>query len=236
MLDFKDIHVDWLDFLQPEILLKLGDIQKRIGTMGRYTPSDDLMLRFLKVPLKSAQVIILGQDPYPQEGAATGRAFEVGNLQSWHQPFSNVSLQNIIRAVVRAQTGEIYRFNEIRQMLNHGLQLPAPSQLFVSWEKQGVLLLNTAFSCSIHNPASHAYIWNPFTQRLLRYVNSQNPHLIWFLWGNHASAQVEGIHLSYQVRTYHPSRCQPRANDFLYGDVNCFDVKVSPIQWTYVKD
>lgn len=204
--------------------------------MGRYTPSEDLILRFLQVPLHSAKVIILGQDPYPQEGVATGRAFEVGNLQNWHQPFSNVSLQNIIRAMVRAQSGHIYRFSEIRQMLDKEIKLPAPGQLFVSWEEQGVLLLNTAFSCTIDKPASHAAIWNPFTQRILRYINSRNPGLIWFLWGNHASAQVEGMHIRNRIVSYHPSRCQPRPNDFLYGDLNCFNPGVSPINWTRIPE
>lgn len=232
-MNLNEIHSDWDDFLTDLIRQRLQEIHGQIRSTGEFTPQEDLILHFMRLPLKEARVLILGQDPYPQIGSATGRAFEVGNLHSWHQPFNNVSLQNIVRAIVKAHTGEIYRFNEIRRLLGTEIRLLPPDLLFKSWENQGVLLLNTAFTCKIDSPGSHSKIWQPFTQRVLRYINSKNPDLIWFLWGNHAIEQTESIPIRHKVFSYHPSRCLNRPNDFLYGAINCFDSEISPVDWMY---
>ena len=67
------------------------------------TPPENLRLRFTNRDLSTVKVLILGQDPYPQSGVATGRAFEVGTLHSWFDNFRNTSLKNIVRAIYAAK-------------------------------------------------------------------------------------------------------------------------------------
>ena len=94
----KKIDKSWQPFLSNELVSELNRIEKVI-TRENYTPVKENVLRFLEIPLSEVKIIILGQDPYPQEGTATGRAFEVNNLNSWTSKFRNSSLKNILRSL-----------------------------------------------------------------------------------------------------------------------------------------
>ena len=90
------VHSSWKPFLTEEILDKLDEIGRKIGT--DYNPDGEgVILRFLTTDLHKAKVIWLGQDVYPMKGVATGRSFEVGGLTDWTRPFRQVSLKNILR-------------------------------------------------------------------------------------------------------------------------------------------
>lgn len=232
----KALKIDesWMDFLSDSILAELSVIEDDLADdlkKNLITPDPNKVLRFLELPLHAFKILILGQDPYPQKGAATGRAFEVGNLSSWEEPFRNVSLQNIIRAIVKSTHNEVFKFSEIRKQLGKTILLAPPAKLFVDWEQQGVLLLNTAFTCKIDQPNSHTKIWNNFTEALLIYIKDRMPELIWFVWGNNAQCALEGVHPKNAIFTYHPSRCNPRPNDFLYGETNCFALTAYLVTW-----
>ena len=107
------------------------------------TPPENLQLRFTSQDLSSIKILILGQDPYPQSGVATGRAFEVGTLHSWFDNFRNTSLKNIVRAIYAAKNDKILKFSEIQQEIKNGkFNILPPNELFESLEKQGVLLIS----------------------------------------------------------------------------------------------
>lgn len=225
------IHPDWSEFLSPSILKELDAIGRKIKT-DNFTPGADKVLHFLKLPLKSAKVIIIGQDPYPQENVATGRAFEVGTLESWDQPFRNVSLKNILRSVYYAYTGKILSFKNIIAGNN---SIDPPQTFFRNWEKQGVMLLNTAFTCNIGHAGSHSKHWQNFSDKLLTFINQNNPGLIWFLWGNHAIKATENMTIKNKFVSTHPMMCiKDRENDFLYGKINPFKETSHKIQWLNV--
>ncbi|PWD98117.1 uracil-DNA glycosylase [Marinilabilia rubra] len=230
----KDISPSWQNFFNENTYKLLSDIENRLSMeeAESLTPLPERMLRFFQLDLHAAKVIIIGQDPYPQQGVATGRAFEVGPLKSWTETFRNTSLRNIVRALYVAQNGNFKTFNEIKKELLDGkFKLLPPHQLFKHWEKQGVLLLNTSFSCRIGNPGSHSKIWKPFTDSLLSYVNNANPSLNWFLWGNKAKEAVDHINLKNSIETTHPMICHKRPNDFLFGEKNVFAETSGLIDW-----
>src|SRR5690554_7646024 len=89
------VHSSWKVFLTDEIRQILSAIAVVLSHEKEFTPPLKFILRFLELDLSSMKVVILGQDPYPQKGVATGRAFEVEPLQSWHDSFRNSSLRNI---------------------------------------------------------------------------------------------------------------------------------------------
>src|SRR5450756_854455 len=97
------VHPSWEPMLDEDTLQLLLDIGKAIG--ADCLPDPYLILRFLRTDMNLLQIVILGQDPYPGPGAATGRAFEVCGLKSWSEPFRQVSLKNIIRLVWCADHG-----------------------------------------------------------------------------------------------------------------------------------
>jgi uracil-DNA glycosylase len=229
-----EVHPSWNPFLNHEIIAILKNIEEEISS-SHYTPSSENVLRFLKLPLDEIKVVILGQDPYPQEGVATGRAFEVGTLKSWSEPFRNVSLKNILRLLYKTSNGHVVKFNELKEQIGQDFPVLPPGKLFQHWEDQGVLLLNTAFTCEVGMTGSHSAYWQPFTQRLLKFLAAERPSARWFIWGNHAGKAVARLDLKHAYHMQHPMMCYDkpgRTSDFLFGKVNPFAALKNEIDWT----
>lgn len=228
------VHPEWDTFLTKDVKEQLVKIEISIADKN-FVPPQDKVLRFLELSLKEAKIVILGQDPYPQPGVATGRSFEVGNLRSWNEPFQNISLKNILRAIYKAYSGEVIKFNELKAKFDNEFPLLPPYKLFSSWEEQGVLLLNTYFTCETGKPGSHQKLWEPFSKKLFEFIYNYNRDLIWFVWGSNASSAVSHLGNINSLESYHPMMCynKPgRVNDFLYGNINCFENTKNRINWT----
>lgn len=207
--------------------------ETRNGT--EITPPEELRLRFTSRQLSSVKILILGQDPYPQSGVATGRAFEVGTLHSWFDSFRNTSLKNIVRAIYAAENDRILKFNEILQEIKAGnFKILAPNELFAALEAQGVLFLNTAFSCRVSEPGSHIKLWEPFTAKLLSFISKENPEILWFIWGCIAEKQTQNLSIKKLVSS-HPMICCNKPKDFLF-DINMFKQTKDLICWTGIHD
>ncbi|NQU85497.1 MAG: uracil-DNA glycosylase [Mariniphaga sp.] len=232
-----NIHPDWNSFLSENIKGKIVEIENEI-IKSDFTPDSKNVLRFLSVPLSNIKIVIIGQDPYPQPGVATGRAFEVGSLKSWSEPFNNISLKNILRAIYKAYSGEVIKYNQLKTKFDNEFPMLPPGKLFSSWEDQGVLLLNTYFTCQTGIPGSHKHIWEEFSFKLFEFINSYNSEIIWFLWGNHAKESAANLVLKNTIQIMHPMMCfdKPgRDTDFLYGSINCFEKSKNLINWTGYK-
>ncbi|NBO86530.1 MAG: uracil-DNA glycosylase, partial [Burkholderiaceae bacterium] len=76
------------------------------------------------------------------------------------------------------------------------------------WAKQGVLLLNTALSVRLGEANSHAQLgWKSLVIEIIQKL-SQQPNLVWMLWGGHAQSMEEYIHNPNQhliLKSSHPS-------------------------------
>lgn len=231
----EHINDSWNQFLTEEIVDLVRNIENSItASNNNFTPAASNVLRFLNNSLNDIKIVILGQDPYPQKGVATGRAFEVGTLKSWNEKFNNVSLKNIIRAIYYTYKDEYLKYSEIKNEIGLYFQLKSPDQLFANWEKQGVLLLNTSFTCQIGKPNSHEKLWYPFTNRLLNYIAKNNTNILWFIWGNNAKSIIDGIPIQHAIKTMHPMMCynkKDRDDDFLFGKINCFKETKGLINW-----
>jgi len=141
-------------------------------------------------PVNQVKVVILGQDPYHSPGLAQGLAFSVPKdipLQSKQFPSS---LRNINKALALEGFGSLKSGD-----LTH-------------WANQGVLLLNTALSVRLGEANSHAQLgWQPFVIEIIQKL-SQQPNLVWMLWGGHAQSMEEYIHNPDQqliLKSSHPS-------------------------------
>lgn len=229
----EKIHDSWLEFLNNECIEMINDIADKIGE--NVNPEFNKILRFLNVDLSNVKVVILGQDPYPEKGVATGRAFEVGGLKSWDQPFRQVSLKNIIRLIHKSYNNiteyeDILSFSQIKKEIMEGrFQILPPDRLFEAWEKQGVLLLNTSFSCVPGSPESHEPLWRDFSGRLVGYI-SEKYDLCWFLWGKRALSMKNTIKRGSFFPARHPMLCSSKYDDdFLKSD--CFIRTRQMINW-----
>ena len=218
------IHPSWQEFLTDEIRQELQEIEQQIG--NNYNPgSSRQILRFLTTDLTKIKVVWLGQDVYPMKGVATGRAFEVGTLESWQQPFKQVSMKNIIRLIHKEYNQiqsyqDIRTYEEIKKELEKGtFRLQDPQHWFDALEEQGVLFLNTSFTCEPGKPNSHKEIWAHFSKCVLLYISKVNPDIIWFLWGKEAIGNKPFIEQGKFYESRHPMMCSVKyENDFLKFD------------------
>lgn len=172
-----------------------------------YPPYDDIFNAFRLTPLKDVKVVILGQDPYHEEGQAHGLAFSTPE----GRPIPR-SLKNI--------------FKEINS--EYGYPIPE-SGCLENWARQGVFLLNTVLTVEAGNANSHSKCgWQTFTDNVINILNEQSQPIVFMLWGKQAEKKKDLItnpnHLV--LVTSHPSPFSARrgffgsnhfkqANDFL---------------------
>ncbi|WP_019243279.1 MULTISPECIES: uracil-DNA glycosylase [Bacillus] len=218
MIILDSVHSSWKPFLTEEIIQEIREIEREIG--DNYNPiNPDNILRFLSVDLHKVKVVWLGQDVYPMKGAATGRSFEVGGLESWVGPFRQVSLKNIIRLLHKNYHNihhydEIKSYEEIKKEIKAGtFPIKPPHQWFDYLEEQGVLFLNTSFTCEIGKPNSHKKIWEHFSKQVLTYISKENPQIKWFLWGKEAISNKEYIQQGEFFESRHPMMCSVKYED-----------------------
>lgn len=200
-----------------------------------FTPSHDRVLRFSRNDLTQVQVVILGQDPYPQSGAATGRAFEVGGLTSWNSSFKQASLRNIVKLLYKTFNGELQNWSQIGEKIaEKKFDVLPPCELFKHWEAQGALLLNVYLTCKPNHPKSHRGHWIGFSRKVIEYVNQQRKGVYWFLWGYEAQRIVKDIHIRKSFTCDHPMICAPnKVGSFI--NCNCFAATRNLIDWLGTK-
>ncbi len=230
----EDAHSSWNRFLSKDVCDELEIIEKKIGS--NINPDYVNVMRFLKTDLGNAKVVILGQDPYPEKGRATGRAFEVGDLKSWNDKFRQVSLKNIVRLLYKNYNSidkydEILKFSQIQnKILGGSFNIAPPDELFKLWERQGVLLLNTYLTVESGVAGSHISIWEPLSIKLLKYISEENRNINWFLWGKFAEEKKKYIKHGRFYISRHPMMCSEKyKDDFLKS--NCFKDSMNIINW-----
>ena len=133
---------------------------------GTCSPPGSLIFNaFHATPFDNVKVVILGQDPYHDEGQAHGLCFSVNDGVAFPP-----SLQNI--------------FKEIQQ--ETGAPIPASGNL-TRWAHQGVLLLNSMLTVRAHQAGSHqGHGWEQFTDAVISRLNEGREHLVFLLWGSYA--------------------------------------------------
>lgn len=227
-------HESWDKLFDSNMLNSLLSISNALEGKS-YTPNEELVLRFLSINLSKVSVVILGQDPYPQEGVATGRAFEVNNIKCWNK-IKEISLQNILKLLYKNQsmTDDILSIKDIRKEIKkNNFQIAAPNDLFNEWEEKGVLLLNTVLTCPVGNTSGsnkHRKIWTDFTQNIICYIYENYPNIKWFLWGNNAKKSGISIPEESKFESFHPRSYCKKPGYFFYE--NHF-TKVKDIKWSH---
>jgi uracil-DNA glycosylase len=161
---------DWVkplseEFKKPYYRQLYQTVLREYRTRKIFPAADDIFNAFHLTPLSEVKVVILGQDPYHNDGQAHGLCFSV-------KPDVEIppSLANI--------------YKELQDEL--GLKIPNNGYL-VKWAQQGVLMLNTVLTVRAHQANSHQGIgWEQFTDAVIRAVNLQDRPIVFLLWGGPA--------------------------------------------------
>ncbi|MEA1953092.1 MAG: uracil-DNA glycosylase [Campylobacterota bacterium] len=162
-----------------------------------YFPSKDLYLNAFKTLEKDkVKYILFGQDPYPREESAKGYAFIDAKVKTI---FANTglskevnratSLRNFVKMALYAR-GDLKKDDLSQDAISHidkSTFINTIDALRVNFEKNGVLLLNTALIFTDKKSSTkHVKLWRPFIESLLLSMEESKPKLI--LFGTHAKA------------------------------------------------
>ena len=160
----------------------LEHIEKTISSQ-RIAPEYKNILRAFHFPVSHYRAVIVGQDPYPTPGYATGLAFSVSPDIS-KLP---ASLKNILT----------------EYCADTGYKNPSTGDLS-SWADNGVALLNSSLTLNLENKPQHLKIgWQRITQGALETLAAQG--CVAILWGSHAQKMGLCFVDSHKVQSVHPS-------------------------------
>jgi len=181
-----------------------------------YPPPEDVYNAFKYTPYDRVKVLLLGQDPYHDEGQAHGLCFSV-------------------RPGVRRPPSLVNILKELHADL--GCRIPNNGCL-VPWAERGVMLLNAVLTVRAHAPNSHKDRgWEKFTDAVIRALNERERPVVFALWGNYAQKKKKLIDADRNpvVTGAHPSPLS--AKKFLgskpFSAINqaLASIGVEPIDW-----
>lgn len=206
-MTIKEYFGDWSKVID---LNEVDRIMKKLST-SHYVicpKLNDVFKSFLKCPFSSLRVVIIGQDPYPQKGVATGIAF----ANSSNTPESQYS-----------PSLEVLKESVIDYTIPHRRVIFGPD--LEKWEAQGVLLLNSALSCEVGRVGSHTLLWRPFIKSLLTNLSMYHTGLVYVLMGTQAQTQEPYINkrFNHVIRIRHPSwyaRQRQRMPSNIWQEIN----------------
>ncbi len=216
------IENDWLgeigqEFKKPYYRELYTFVKKEYSERQIFPEADDIFNAFSYTPYNKVKVVILGQDPYHNDGQAHGLSFSV-------KPGTDIppSLLNI--------------YKEMHDDI--GTYIPDNGNL-VKWAEQGVLLLNAVLTVRAHQAASHqGHGWEQFTDAVIQAVDRIDRPVVFILWG--ASARKKKAMLTNPkhlvIESAHPSPLSAYRGFFgsrPFGKANRFlsENGVTPIDW-----
>jgi uracil-DNA glycosylase len=174
------------EFEKPYFAQLTSFVRDEYKTKKIFPPGNMIFSAFDHCPFDKVKVVIIGQDPYHNDGQAHGLCFSVNSGVDFPPSLINI-------------------FKEIERDL--GKPMPTSGNL-ERWADQGVLLLNATLTVQAHSAGSHqGRGWETFTDAVIRKVAQEKEHVVFMLWGNYAQqkgAVVDGQkHLV--LKSVHPS-------------------------------
>jgi len=169
----------WLKFFSEELTQEYfqilgGTVQIARNEGKKINPPDGMIFESFKLtPFSDLKVVIVGDEPYSQEGQDHGLAFSV--------------------PVGVPLTDEL---SNIYEELNRSLRAPKPIIGDLSkMASSGVLLLNNTLTVEVGAPGSHKNLgWNRFTANCLKYISdSKDERVVFCLWGREAQKHAPSI-------------------------------------------
>ena len=164
------------------------------------------------------KVVIIGQDPYHNDGQAHGLCFSVP--RDVPPPPSLINIYSALKKDIPS------------------FQIPKHGNL-INWAKAGVLLLNTSLTVRAHEAASHSGKgWEKFTDAVIRKISETKTGVVFILWGRYAQDKQALIDTTrhFILKSAHPSPLSAH-NGFFgckhFSKINSYLQKhgKTPIDW-----
>ena len=197
-----NIHPEWLRLFPSEFEAAFAIID----AIEDYSPAKENIFKAFHVAPSSIKVVIVGQDPYPTAGDATGLAFSVNRSHQLPK-----SLQNL--------------FNE----LESDVGIHRTSGDLNDWQNQGVFLINRVLTVPIGVANGHKNLgWENFSETIISYLGTLGA--VALLMGK--SAEEMAKYFDKKVITAHPSPFSAYRGFFgskPFSSVN--KLLATPIKW-----
>ena len=180
----------WKEVLQP---IKESDYFKNLWEKVKlqynstqcFPPKDEIFRALELTEFDDVGVVIIGQDPYHNDGQANGLCFSVPE---------SVPAQPTIKKIKKEKKEKV---GEERK--NKDLQ---------DWAKQGVLLLNATLTVQAHQPNSHKNLGCEFfTYFIIKEISDKKENVVFVLWGAFAQKKASLIDSNkhHILQSAHPS-------------------------------
>lgn len=221
-MTYEEYFGDWTKVFDAkelgQIIKKLNIIYGARSVMPKY---EDIFKAFTLCSLHDLKIVMLGQDPYPQMGVATGILF--GNHKEISEEALSPSLKVIKEAVIDfAVPHNLVTFDNTLE----------------SWCRQGILMLNSALTVELNRVGSHAMLWRKFIGSLLSNICKYETGLIFVLFGTQAQTFTPYINSTYNtiIKEKHPAwyaRIGNKLPHSLFVNISnmCVDKYGIPIEW-----
>ncbi|MDB4928181.1 MAG: uracil-DNA glycosylase [Myxococcaceae bacterium] len=211
MSDRPNLPPDWqaalgAEFDKPYFKELMDFVAKERASGEVFPPEDEVFSAFWHSPFNQTKVVLLGQDPYHDNGKAHGLCFSVKPGITTPPSLANM-------------------YKELKADL--GCAIPKTGYL-VPWAKQGMLLLNAVMTVRAHTPNSHKdHGWEKFTDATIKALSDREKPVVFVLWGNYAKKKaklidakrhviIEGAHPSpLSVKLFLGSKPFSKVNDAL---------------------
>ena len=189
-----DIEASWKqhlegEFTKPYFTQLTESVRNEYRNNLCFPPGKLVFNAFNLCPFDKVKVVILGQDPYHEQGQAMGLSFSVPD---------GVKLPPSLRKI----------YKEIEDNLCE--TMPESGDL-TRWAEQGVLLLNTTLTVRDAKPNSHKrFKWQNFTDAAIKALNKNRENIVFMLWGNDAKRKKRLIDTErhHIIESYHPTARQ----------------------------
>jgi len=167
----------WQNLVDISLLRKISQ-----SLTGEFLPDKSKIFRAFECNPNEIKVVILGQDPYPNQMHATGLAFSV--------PQAVTSLPASLK--------------NIYHELQTDLGITRTNGDLSDWAAQGVFLINSCLTMDPNQPLAHTKIgWQQFTESVIAHLAQQK--VIGILWGNPAQKMSKYFAKEDLFTSAHPS-------------------------------
>ena len=209
------VHSSWQESLSAAFDALSVEYRAYLESDRGFHPSrDSIFNAFKTLPKEKTRYVLFGQDPYPRRESAIGYAFIDGRVGTLFSPSGlskevnrATSLRNFIKMALLAR-GELDAKDTSQEAIarvDKSRLIETIDQLRENFEKNGVLLLNTALIFSSKEESRrHIREWQPFVENMLTEMREINPTLI--LFGTHAKAlkKLNGVEKFRTIELEHP--------------------------------
>lgn len=180
----------WTDVLKPikesDYFINLWEnVKMEFNSKKCFPPTKQIFRALELTEFDDIKVVIIGQDPYHNDGQANGLCFSVSEDVK-----TPPSLKNI--------------FTELKDDLG----IDRKNNDLEDWAKQGVLLLNATLTVQAHEPNSHNKLgWETFTDYIIKQISDKKDNVVFVLWGAFAQKKASLIDETrhFIIQSAHPS-------------------------------